>query len=83
MDFLKLPYPHDFGVVMINEEKMAFSMTVVALLLIAIMATSVLASKMVLVNSASLAKNKTVSTQLRTNAFCLVPADFALGPIAA
>jgi len=70
------------------RKKMAFSMTGVALLLIAIMATSVLASKTTLTNSASLAKNTAVSTQLRTNAFSVVPADVcpndvAPGPVAA
>ena len=50
-------------------------MTVVALLLIAIMATSVLASKTTASNSASLTKNTAVSTQLRTNAFSVAPAD--------
>jgi hypothetical protein len=58
------------------RNKMAISMAVGALLLIGIMTTSVLASKSTAVaNSASLAANTAVSTQLRTNAFSVVPAD--------
>jgi hypothetical protein len=55
---------------------MAISMAVGALLLIGIMTTSVLASKSTAVaNSASRAANTAVSTQLRTNAFSVAPAD--------
>ena len=58
---------------------MAISMVVVALLLIGIMATSVLASNTTLAKSASLEKNTNVSNQLRANAISVAPEK--LGPI--
>jgi len=55
------------------RKNIAISMAVVALLLIGIMATSVLASDTKLANSASLAKNTNVSNQLRANAISVTP----------
>ena len=62
------------------KKKMAISMTVVALLLIGVMATSVLATKTPLSIDASLAKNTAVSNQLRAKAVAVSPADFAVRP---
>ena len=63
------------------RKKMAISMAVVALLLIGIMATSVLASKSTLANDATLTKNAAVSNQLRAKAVSVAPADFAVRPV--
>jgi hypothetical protein len=57
------------------RKKMAISMAVVALLLIGIMATSVLASKSTVTDRASLAKNTAVSNQLRANTLSVAPKD--------
>jgi hypothetical protein len=59
------------------RKKMAISMAVVALLLIGIMSTSVLASKSTAVaTTESLAKKTAVSNQLRANAVSVAPTDF-------
>ncbi len=63
------------------RKKMAISIAVVALLLIGVMATSVLASKTALATDATLAKNTAVSNQLRANAVSVAPADFAVRPV--
>jgi hypothetical protein len=62
------------------RKKISISLTVVALLLIGVMATSVLASKTPLATDSSLATNAAISNQLRTKAVSLAPADFAVRP---
>jgi hypothetical protein len=57
------------------RKKTAISMAVVALLLIGIMTTSVLASKQTVTNRASLAQNTAISNQLQTNTFSVAPND--------
>jgi len=68
------------------RKKMAISMAVVALLLMGIMATSVLASKTALATEAALATNTAVSNQLRVNtvsanAVSVAAANFAVKPV--